>query len=59
MKPKVQMAVVSHLRRLWKKARELLRGAQILCDTCKYDWGNVCLRRERPNALKCPEYKKK
>lgn len=30
-----------------------------LCDTCKYDYGNVCTRPERPNALRCPDYKRK
>jgi len=36
-----------------------LKGEQILCDTCRYNYGNVCFRRERPNAKECPEYKAK
>lgn len=32
---------------------------RILCDTCKYDYGNVCTRPERPNARKCPDYKRR
>jgi len=30
-----------------------------LCDSCKWDYGNACKRPERPNALTCPDYKKK
>jgi hypothetical protein len=30
-----------------------------LCDSCKWDYGNACKRPERPNALKCPDYKAK
>lgn len=32
---------------------------KILCDTCKYDYGSACTRPERPNARKCPDYKRK
>ena len=28
-----------------------------LCDTCKYSYGDVCTRPEKPNATKCPDYK--
>ncbi len=42
------------LRRLF-----LLEGATYLCDTCKWDYGNVCKRPERPNAKICPDYKRK
>lgn len=27
-----------------------------LCDSCKWDYGNVCKRPERPNARRCPDY---
>jgi len=30
-----------------------------LCDRCKWDWGDVCTRPERPNALDCPDFKKR
>jgi len=33
-------------------------GSEFLCDTCKYDYGNACTRRERPNARVCPDYKR-
>ncbi|RMH73817.1 MAG: hypothetical protein D6675_01325 [Gemmatimonadetes bacterium] len=32
-------------------------GSRYLCDTCKYDYGTVCTRSERPNAVTCPDYK--
>ncbi|MCD5397934.1 hypothetical protein LR003_03275 [candidate division NPL-UPA2 bacterium] len=46
------------LKDLSQKIKSLFSDG-FLCDTCKYDWGNVCYRRERPNAIRCPDYKKK
>ena len=49
----------------WRRIGEALRrmfalsSKRYLCDTCKYDYGNVCNRPERPNALQCPDYKHK
>ena len=49
----------------WRKLGEALRrifaldSKRYLCDSCKYDYGNACKRPERPNALRCPDYKKK
>ncbi|MCZ6688803.1 MAG: hypothetical protein O7H41_04285 [Planctomycetota bacterium] len=34
-----------------------IRGGAYLCDTCKYSYGDVCNRPEKPNATKCPDYK--
>lgn len=31
-------------------------GSGFLCDSCKWNYGNVCTRPERPNAKECPEY---
>ncbi len=42
------------LRRLFA-----LERGQYLCDSCKWDWGNVCKRPERPNAKTCPDYKRR
>ena len=44
------------LKRFW---RWLVPGVRPLCDSCRYDYGNVCKRPERPNALQCPDYKRK
>lgn len=30
-----------------------------LCDDCKYDYRSACHRPERPNARKCPDYKRR
>ncbi len=47
----------------WKtwisRAKSIMKGNAFLCDSCKLNYGNVCTRPERPNALQCPEYKKK
>jgi hypothetical protein len=32
---------------------------KFLCDSCRYDYGSACTRPERPNATKCPDYKRK
>jgi len=49
---------VNLLRRFLAFLRSLVPGAsRPLCDTCKYDYGSSCTRPERPNALRCPDYK--
>ncbi|MEZ5987845.1 MAG: hypothetical protein R3F30_01705 [Planctomycetota bacterium] len=47
------------LRRLWQKLRAVVTGGAPLCDRCKYDYGNVCTRPERPNAKVCPDFEKR
>lgn len=43
-----------------KNPLRLLRGkTEFLCDDCKWNYGNVCTRPERPNATTCPDYKPK
>ncbi len=46
------------IRRLWQRLKYALTG-RYLCDTCKYDYGDACLRPERPNAIVCPDYSKR
>ncbi len=49
------------MSRLLAFLRALLRrvgGGAPLCDTCRYDYGTACMRPERPNAYKCPDYKR-
>ena len=36
-----------------------LTGGAPLCDTCRYDYGDACTRPERPNAHRCPDYKRR
>lgn len=45
------------LKPLLQRLRHLLTR-EFLCDTCKNDYGNVCNRRERPNAIVCPAYQR-
>jgi hypothetical protein len=40
----------------WQAVRAKLLGERILCDTCKYDYGDVCRLPDRPNATRCGEY---
>ena len=32
--------------------------SEFLCDTCTFDYGDVCTRPERPNATRCPDYER-
>lgn len=34
----------------------VLCPSEFLCDNCKYDHPAACAHRERPNAVKCPDY---
>ena len=34
-------------------------GGGYLCDRCKWDYGDACRRRERPNAKVCPDFKRR
>lgn len=49
----------SILRRLLSFLRGLVPRGTPLCDTCKYDYGSVCMRPERPNAMRCPDYQRR
>ena len=46
-------------RRIGEAVRRIfaVSSKRYLCDSCKWDYGNACKRPERPNALKCPDYK--
>lgn len=50
---------------LWRSIAEFFRrlfalsSKRYLCDSCRYDYGGACTRPERPNAVVCPDYKKK
>ncbi len=44
------------LNQFWRKI--MLADDEFLCDTCKYDYGDVCRRPERPNARECDDYQR-
>ena len=48
---------MAFLQRLLALLRGLVPRSRPLCDTCKYDYGTACMRPERPNATRCPDYK--
>ena len=50
---------MKYIRHILQALRSLFTGGAPLCDRCKYDYGNVCTRPERPNAKTCPDYKHK
>lgn len=47
------------LTRFWHWLMDSLDLGDILCDTCKYDYPNACRHPERPNARRCPDYKRR
>jgi len=46
--------MAARLRSWWYRLRA---PGRFLCDSCRYDYGDVCRRAARPNATKCPEYR--
>lgn len=50
--------ILAPLRALFGKLTATGGGAP-LCDTCKWDYGDACKRPERPNAMTCPDYKRR
>ena len=44
------------LKRLRQRLAAAIFGERILCDTCRFDYGEACQRPERPNATVCEDY---
>lgn len=49
--------LLSWLKSLWTRWRLRLAGHRFLCDVCRYNYRDACLRPERPNAVNCPDFK--
>lgn len=45
--------------RAWFRDTTGIGRGEFLCDTCLYNYGSACERPERPNAIRCPDYKSK
>ena len=55
------MTMLRWIQRALARLRGLVSTAgagEFLCDSCRYDYGSACTRPERPNARKCPDYKR-
>jgi hypothetical protein len=48
------MTLRDKIRAWWLRAK---CPTEFLCDHCRYDYPNACRHPERPNAVKCPDYK--
>lgn len=48
------LGIKVRLRQWWLRLR---CPTEFLCDNCQYDHPNACRRPQRPNAVKCPDYK--
>ena len=51
--------MLKFIRDILFKIKDAFVGHKFLCDSCMYDYGNACVRSERPNAIRCPDYKKR
>lgn len=47
------------LRVAWQKFLGKIGLGAILCDTCMYDYGTACTKKDRPNATVCGDYRKR
>jgi hypothetical protein len=50
---------MSRAARLKIRIKRALGMNVILCASCRWNWRGACTRPERPNAVWCPDYKKK
>ncbi|MBN1517784.1 hypothetical protein JXA32_14565 [Candidatus Sumerlaeota bacterium] len=50
--------IIQFFKQLFRRVRAPWSDG-FLCDSCRYDYGGVCNRPERPNATECPDYKRK
>ncbi|HEY8418125.1 MAG TPA: hypothetical protein VIK93_08855 [Limnochordales bacterium] len=44
---------------LRQRLAQVFGGSRFLCDSCKYNYGHACWRPERPNATRCPDYRRR
>ncbi|MBU0533576.1 MAG: hypothetical protein KJ887_02110 [Candidatus Omnitrophica bacterium] len=51
--------MIEFLQRFWQKIKNSFKSRKFLCDDCKYNWREACTKEERPNAIKCEDYKKR
>lgn len=50
----------ARLRQWWQSLlHQRGGGSEFLCDTCMFDHGSACTRPERPNARRCPDYRRR
>ncbi len=52
----MRFASLEKFRAWWLRFR---CPTEFLCDHCKYDHNSACHRPQRPNAIKCPDYRPK
>ncbi len=47
------------LRNRFTSMKVKAKGNTFLCDVCKWNYGDICTRPERPNAQECPDFTEK
>jgi hypothetical protein len=52
-------SVIRRLESGWRKLRAAVGTPVFLCDSCMFDYRNACRRWERPNAIDCPDYRRR
>ncbi|MBI4777324.1 hypothetical protein HY792_00125 [Candidatus Desantisbacteria bacterium] len=54
------LAITRFFQNILSVIQGVFKGeVHFLCDDCKYDYRSACHRSERPNARKCPDYKRR
>lgn len=46
-------------RSLGRRVEQMNAPGKFLCDSCRYDYGAACHRSIRPNAVECPDYRRR
>lgn len=54
-----KMSLQRRLVRMLRVLRARLGRPRFLCDDCRFDYRDACRRPERPNAIDCPDYKRR
>ncbi|MCH7959100.1 MAG: hypothetical protein IID08_03145 [Candidatus Hydrogenedentes bacterium] len=52
----MKVSLLDRLRQWWLRVRS---PTEFLCDNCVYDHPSACSHPERPNAVRCTDYKPK
>jgi len=53
------MKLKRRLLRMWRVLRAKAGTPKFLCDNCQFDYRDACKRPERPNAIDCPDYRRR
>ncbi|MBI4777708.1 hypothetical protein HY792_02110 [Candidatus Desantisbacteria bacterium] len=53
------LAIIRFFQNIWSRIQGAFETNRFLCDDCRYDYPSACHQSARPNARKCPDYKRR